>query len=410
MKLLLSDGLVFFSSQSKRTNILIENGKISKIADKIDCAPDKEINLNGHAVIPGAIDVHAHLREPGYSHKETILGATKGAAKGGVTTVLAMPNLIPVPDSRLNLSIEMSAIKKSAVIKVYPMASITINQKGRELSDIEGLSPLVKGFSDDGKGVEDLNLLKEAMIRVKEADNIISSHAEALGYGFSPEAEYIAVERELELAKKTGVRYHFCHLSTKKSFELVKQAKQSGVDVTCEVTPHHLFLNEKDIKNANYKMNPPLRSEADMEAAVEALLCGVADMIATDHAPHSKEEKAMPYDIAPCGIIGFETMFALLTSKLLLKKLCTMEDIIRWTSINPAKRFRLPDPELKEGADADITVLNLDKTREYTIDEIASCAKNSPFIGEKLSGFPVLTLRGGETVYNAKEELWQKDC
>ena len=270
---------------------------------------DRVFDLGNATLLPGAVDVHAHLREPGYEYKSTILSATESAAKGGITRIMAMPNLKPVPDSTDNLAVEEDLIKKYAKVFVYPFAALTEGEKGERLSDIEALAKRVKAFSDDGVCVNDLKLLEEGMRRVKECGGIIASHAERRGAGSAAEAEYRAVSEETELVKKTGVRYHFCHISTKKSLDVIRRAKREGLDVSIEVTPHHIALDETMIRDANWKMNPPLMSPADREAVVEAVADGTADMIATDHAPHAAHEKAVAYAAAPNGIIGFETLF-----------------------------------------------------------------------------------------------------
>ena len=278
------------------------------------------------------------------------------------------------------------------------MASVSIDEKGEQISDIKNLNDKVVCFTDDGLCVNNLEVLENAM---KLVDKPIASHAEARGAKTAEDAEIIAVQRELELLRKyKHVKYHFCHLSVEKSFELVKSAQDEGLDVTCEVMPHHLFLNKSQIKDANWKMNPPLRSESDRLATIKALKSGIATMIATDHAPHSREEKSREYDKCPNGIIGFETMFPLVYTYLVKTGEITLKEMVEWTSENPAKRFNLPYGEIKVGGLADIAVLDIKTEREYTEDEILSKSVNTPFIGFKFTGYPVLTLVGGKTVYD----------
>lgn len=382
-------------------DILISDGRIKKIGNALDFKNEEVLNLAGGWIIPGATDVHVHLREPGYTHKETVYSGTRSAAKGGITSLMAMPNLMPVPDSLENLEAELAAIEKGAAVKVYPYAALTEGQKGLKLSDIDGLSKLILAFSDDGFGVNDKPLLEEAMRKVKKNNRIIASHAERAGLGVSRESEITAVREEIELLKKTGCKYHFCHLSTEESFELVRRAKRDGLDVTAEVTPHHLFLNEAMINGSTaFKMNPPLRREEDRLATVAALLDKTAGIVATDHAPHSAEEKSLPYEKAPNGIIGLESMLPLLFTKLVRTGLAEYQDLINWTSVNPNARFGIPNSAIAANEAADITVLDIENEKLFSAERLLSKGKNSPFIGEKFFGMPILTLIGGRIVYS----------
>ena len=399
--MIIKNARILSGSELNYKDVLIKQDKIEKIADKLDVENEEIFDAKGAWLIPGAVDAHVHLREPGYTHKETIYSGTKSAAKGGITTIMAMPNLRPVPDCIENLEEEFTAIYKDAKVNVFPYASLTVGQKGEKLSDIKNLSKLVLAFSDDGCPVENLELLKRGMEEVKKYNKIICSHAERKNEKDLLKSEIEAVKEELELVRQTGVKYHFCHISAKESFDMIRRAKKEGLDVSAEVTPHHLFLNEECIKgNTNFKMNPPLRSENDRKATVEALLDGTADFVATDHAPHSKEEKAVDYDLAPNGIIGLETMLPLLYSNLIMTKQASYADFIKWTSGNATLRFGIPKCDIKEQNIADITLLDIDNKRVYEEKEILSLGKNSPFIGQKLYGFPILTLKGGITVYN----------
>jgi dihydroorotase len=388
------------------TDILINDGKIVEIEKNLTMHDARCTihDMQGCLAMPSACDVHVHLREPGFTHKEDVASGTAAAAKGGVTAVVAMPNTNPPIDTAEKINELLDIIKTKARVDVYPCCAITAGQKGKEIVDIlktDNRQPsTVNCFSDDGVGVNDLNVLKQAQLAVKKAGGIIASHAEAEGYGTSPEAEYLAIEREIELVRQTGVKYHFCHVSLEKSVKLIEKAQKEGLDVTCEVAPHHLFLNENDINNnANFKMNPPLRSKKDMLACQDGLLKGVISMVATDHAPHSYVEKAVAYNLAPNGIIGLETLIPTLYTNLVKTGRANMQDLINWVSINPRKRFNIPTNEIEVGQNASLTVLDVDTERAYTHEEILSKSKNSPFIGTKMTGFPVLTIHNGKIIY-----------
>lgn len=394
--IILKGGLILSGDNLIPKDIMIENGKIIRVEDSIDVCGEV-IDVSGCWIMPGAIDVHTHLREPGYEYKETIASGTLSAAKGGITTLMSMPNLNPVPDCAEALKVQQSIIDKDAVVNVYPFASVTCGERGEKLADLEGLIGKVKGFSDDGVCVNSESLLAEAMDILKN-HSIISSHCEAKGYD-EEESEWRAVESELKVLSAHPAKYHFCHLSTLKSFNLVRAARQSGLDVTCEVMPHHLFLEEKDINGTNYKMNPPLRSHKDRLATIAALLDGTASIIATDHAPHSESDKAKEYSKAPNGIIGFETLLPLVYTNLIKSGMATYRDMLNWVVYNPAKRFNLPCSYIETGSVADIAVLDINNAHVYGSDEILSKSKNSPFIGKKLYGFNILTLVSGKVIY-----------
>lgn len=396
---------IYRNGKTETVVIDINDGVITAISDKPQGEGTGElIDLKGALLVPGAVDVHVHLREPGFADKETVKTATRSAAKGGVTCLMAMPNTVPTPDNVENFERIEATIARDALVRVFPFGSVTVAEKGEELADIEGLSKYVKAFSDDGKCVNNLELLELAMRAAKAEGKIIASHAEAKGAETPAEAEYTAVKRELELVKKTGVKYHFCHLSTTESLEAVKKAQAEGADVTCEVTPHHLTLCDKDIAgNPNFKMNPPLAITADMIATEIALAEGTATMVATDHAPHTEAEKALPYADAPNGIIGLETLFPVVYSFFLGTGRATIGDLINWITVNPATRFGLPYGKIEVGGLADLAALDLKTEREYTKEEIVSKGKNSPFIGKKFIGFPVLTILGGKIIYNSLE-------
>ena len=396
--MILKNGLIIENNQLVKKDILIVDGLIKEVSDEI--MGDDILDVSDLLIIPGAFDVHVHLREPGYSHKETIKSGTLSAAKGGVTTVMAMPNLNPTPDCLTNLNVELDLIKKDALVNVYPYAAVTKGQKGLELATLEELAGNVYAITDDGVGVNNIPLLVEAMKFAKEEGIVMASHAEDLIDSKLPQGEYVAVRREIEYAKQIGCKYHFCHLSTAESFEAVRKAHAEGyTNITCEVAPHHLFLNEEMIVDGNWKMNPPLRSEENRLATLKALLDGTACMIASDHAPHSEEEKSQEYSKCPNGIIGIETMIPLVYTNLIKTGLATHEDFLNWLVYNPIKVFNLPQRSLSVGSVADITILDITNYREYTKEEILSMGKNSPFIGMKLTGFPKYTIVNGKLIW-----------
>ena len=396
--MILKNGFIIKDNDLIKKDILIENGIIVNIDDEI--IGDDIIDLKGNVIIPGAIDVHVHLREPGYTHKETIETGTMAAAKGGVTTVMSMPNLNPVPDCYENLKVQLDLINEKSLVNIYPYGSVTVGQKGEKMANIKELAKYVKAITDDGFGVNNIEVLKEACKLAKELDLVIASHAEDLVDSKLPQGEYVAVRREIEIAKEIGCKYHFCHMSTAESFEAIRKAHAEGyTNITCEVAPHHLVLNEEMIKDANWKMNPPLRSEANRLATVKALLDGTATVIASDHAPHSVEEKSREYDKCPNGILGLETMLPVVYTYFVKRGLADLTDLNNWFNVNPAKIFNLPVNKIEVNSPANITVLDVNTEREYTLEEIVSLGKNTPFIGDKLTGYPVYTIVNGKVVY-----------
>ena len=398
--MILKNGLIIENNQLVKKDILIKNGLIKEVSDEID--GEDVLDVTNLLVIPGAVDVHVHLREPGYSHKETIKSGTLSSAKGGVTTVMAMPNLNPTPDSLENLNVELDLIKKDALVNVYPYAAVTKGQKGNELANLEELNSHVYAITDDGVGVNNIPLLIEAMKFAKEHNIVIASHAEDLVDSKLPQGEYVAVRREIELAKEIGCKYHFCHLSTEESFDAIRKAINEGyTNITCEVAPHHLFLNSSMIKDGNWKMNPPLREEKDRLATLKALLDGTALVIASDHAPHSEEEKSQEFSKCPNGIIGLETLIPLVYTNLVKTGLATHEDFLNWLVYNPIKIFGLPERSLNVGSIADIAILDINNYREYSKEEILSMGKNTPYIGMKLTGFTKYTIVKGNLVWQA---------
>ncbi len=380
-------------------------------------ASDTVFEFNNCAVFPGFIDVHVHLREPGFSYKETVETGSKACARGGYTAVCAMPNLNPVPDSLEHLNEQLDIIKKDAVINVLPYGSITVGQKGDRLSDMEAMAPYVCAFSDDGRGVQSEEMMREAMLKAKSLGKMIVAHCEDNsllngGYihlgkyaaehghrGICSESEWKPIERDLKLAAETGCAYHVCHISTKESVELIRRAKAAGVDVTCETAPHYLILSDKNLQeHGRFKMNPPLRDESDRLALLEGICDGTIDMIATDHAPHSAEEKGKGLEKSAMGIVGIETAFPLLYTCLVKKNIITLDRLIELMSVNPAKRFGF-NSGIAEGMPADFTVFDLDK--EYVIDPDGFLSKGraTPFEGCKVFGECLMTVRNGEIAW-----------
>ena len=360
-------------------------------------------------ILPGFTDVHVHLREPGFLYKETIETGTMAAAAGGFTDIFSMPNLNPCPDSRHHLQVQLDAIKKDAKVRVYPYGAITVGEKGERLADLKELAPDVIAFTDDGKGVANEEYMRQAMKTAKKLGKIIVAHCEDESYPKdSPESEWKQLERDIALVRETGCSYHICHISTKESVELVRAAKAEGLDITCETAPHYLVLSRENIEDhGRFKMNPPIKGEKDKEALLEALRDGTIDMIATDHAPHSEEEKAKGFAGSAFGIVGMETAFPVLYTHLVAKGRMTLQELIKLLDVNPRKRFGLPinrgglTEELKK-ANPSFAVWDLEQA--YTIDSqnFQSKGKSCPFEGWKVRGKCLLTAVDGKTVWNAK--------
>ena len=421
MTYLLKNGSVYVNGSFENTDLLVKDGVIAALGKDLCCAEAEVIDCTGKTVVPGLVDLHVHLREPGFEYKETVATGTAAAAAGGYTTILSMPNLNPVPDNVEALKVQLAAIEKDACIRVLPFGSITVGQKGQVLSDIDGMAGLCAGFSDDGKGVQSETLMLEAMELVRKNGSFISAHCEdetlleggsihkgefaALMNlrGISSASEYVPIVRDIALAEKSGVQYHICHISAKESIEAVRQGKARGINVTCEVTPHHIALCDMDIKadDGKYKMNPPLRGREDREAIFAGLKDGTIDVIATDHAPHSEEEKGRGLEKSAFGIVGSETAFAVSYTELVRHGIISLEKLIELMSVKPAAiigRKAL----LAEGEPADIAVFDLET--EFTVDpaQFLSQGKSTPFEGMKFFGCTELTLCGGNIVYRRK--------
>lgn len=421
--LVIKNATIVTLEKEQQKDILIEAGTIREIATDIPVTEQMEvIDAAGKLVAPGFIDVHVHLREPGYAYKETVKTGTMAAAKGGFTTVAPMPNVNPVPDSREHLAVLEALIARDAVVKVEPIASITLDEQGETLVAMEELAPKVIGFSDDGVGIQEANTMYQAMLAAKKVGKPIIAHTEddsLKNRGYVHEGEYAQqqgwrgipsicessqIARDLMLANAAGCHYHVCHISAKESVQLIREAQAKGISVTAEVTPHHLVLIDEDVKDSQGKMNPPLRAHADREALIAGIIDGTIAMIATDHAPHSEEEKARGLELAPFGIVGLETAFALLYTKLVQPGIISLTKLIQLLSMNPANMFQLYDRGcIAVGKQADLTIIDLNKTATVDPKTFVSLGKNTPFTGMELQGWPVMTLVDGKIVYKEKE-------
>ena len=375
---------------------------------------DLSVAFDKYVILPGFCDVHVHLREPGYSYKETIESGTRSAARGGYTAVCSMPNLKPAPDCLKNLSQQERLIDEGAVIHVYPYGTITKGQEGSELSDMAAMAERVCAFSDDGRGVQSDDMMRSAMIKAKALGKIIAAHCEdnsllhggyihdgeyakAHGHrGICSESEYGQIARDIELVRETGCAYHVCHISCKESVELIRRAKAEGLDITCETAPHYLVMTDADLKEeGRFKMNPPLRSENDRRALIEGICDGTVDMIATDHAPHSEEEKSRGLEGSAFGIVGLETAFPVLYTELVKKGIITLDRLVQLLSVNPRKRFGIP-------AGNDFSVWELDTEYEIDPNEFLSMGRATPFTGKKVFGRNLLTVCDGKIAFEEK--------
>ena len=427
--LILSGGSVFVNGRFTDCDIFIQDGVIVSISPKTDYSHLKDAvvyDLHNCLILPGLVDVHVHLRVPGYFYKEDMHSGTLAAAHGGYTDICAMPNLNPVPDSVQHLDEELSLIKSDAMVRVHPYGAVTVGEMGERLSDMDGMNGNVVAFSDDGRGVQSDDMMKAAMIKAKSLDKIIAAHCEVNellhgGYihdgeyaksnghkGICSASEYEQIARDIELARQTGCKYHVCHISTKESVELIRKAKADGVDITCETGPHYLILCDDDLQeDGRFKMNPPLRSKEDRQALIEGVKDGTIDMIATDHAPHSAEEKSKGLQGSAFGIVGLETAFSLMYTHLVKTGIISLEKLAEIMHTNPSKRFNIGG-ELEVGNLADLCVFKLDE--EYTVNsaDFLSKGKATPFEGEKVYGECIMTMVNGRTVWNSLKTTPQK--
>lgn len=421
MTLLIKNALTYIDKTFKKSDVLIKDGRIHSLAvsilsesvDRVVDAQDK------YFLIPGFVDVHTHLREPGFSYKETIKTGSMAGAKAGYTDLCTMPNLNPAPDNAEHLKAQTDIIDRDAVIHVLPFGTITKERKGvGEIIDFESIADQVAGFSDDGTGVQTEELMKQAMIKCAELGKIISAHCEVNellkgGYihdgtyarthnhkGICSESEWAQIERDCRLAEETGCPYHVCHISTKESVDIIRKAKARGVRVTCETGPHYLTMCDEDLQeDGRFKMNPPLRASQDKQALIEGVLDGTIDVIATDHAPHSAEEKSKGLEKSAMGVVGLETAFAVLNTKLVKTGIITLEKLVEMMSVRPREIFGIDGGEIKEGAVANLALLDVDKEWVVNPDNFVTMGRATPFEGWKLQGENLLTIYRGEIVY-----------
>ena len=396
-------------------NAILDGGVLSFSNSQIASVAASEMPVFSNCLIlPGFCDVHVHLREPGFCYKETIASGTASAARGGYTAVCSMPNLNPVPDSKEHLRVQLDAIEKDAKIAVYPYGSLTVGQMGAVMADLDGMAQDAIAFSDDGKGVQDENMMRDLMLRAKRLGKMVVAHCEDNsllrgGYihdgvyaaehnhrGICSESEWGPIARDLKLAKETGCAYHVCHISTKESVALIRAAKREGVDVTCETAPHYLVLCDENLQeDGKFKMNPPLRSSADRDALIEGILDGTIDMIATDHAPHSQEEKSRGLEKSAFGIVGLETAFPIMYTEFVKTGKMTLERLVELMCINPRKRFGIT-------SDSGYTVWSVEKEYAVNPEEFASMGHATPFAGRAVFGENLLTVYNGSIVYSKK--------
>ncbi|MBR6773018.1 MAG: dihydroorotase [Clostridia bacterium] len=413
---LLKNATVYSGGKLFVGDILVSDGLIAAVGCSLESKDAEIFDMTGLHIFPGFTDVHVHLREPGFSYKETVASGTASAARGGYTAVCAMPNLNPVPDCKENLDVQLELIRKNALVRVLPYGAITVGEKGKTLADMEAMADHVVAFSDDGKGVDDDGLMEEAFIKAKSLGKMICAHCEvsALAHGaihdgayaaahgipgIPSEAEWKMIERDISLVRKIGVPYHVCHVSCKESVELIRAAQKEGLDVTGETGPHYLVFSENDlVDSGSFRMNPPIRTEEDRLALIDAVADGTLGMIATDHAPHSAEEKSKGLAGSLNGIVGLETAFPVLWTKFVETGIISAEKLLARFTDGPRDRFNF-GAEIAVGKAADYTVFDMNE--EYTVDsrEFESMGKSSPFEGMKVKGRCVETVVGGKTVW-----------
>ncbi len=412
-------GTAYINGRLEKADVLLGGGVIQKVGPGITAPEAQVFSAGGMIVSPGLVDVHVHLRQPGLSHKETIAAGTRAAAAGGFTTVCAMPNVNPVPDCTEALQQQLDIIRRDALVEVIPYGAITRGEKGQELSDIERLAPLCAGFSDDGRGVQSMEMMRAAMMKIASINGLLAAHCEDEGLiprggcvhdgasarrfslpGIPSKSEWLPIQRDIELVKETGVRYHMCHVSAKESIGLVRRAKERGLPVTCECTPHQIMLCEEDIleDDGRFKMNPPLRSRDDREAILQGLCDGTIDCIATDHAPHTAAEKNLGLARSSFGVVGLETAFAVCYTALVKTGRMTLEKMLDKLTCAPARILKR-EQALKVGARADIAVLDLDKVWRVEPEKLYSMGRATPFAGMELTGRVVATFFRGKQVF-----------
>ncbi len=419
MNILLKSGQVYVKGRFQKSDVLLTDGVVTAFSsDLSDRGCDAVYDLNNCHLFPGFADVHVHLREPGFSYKETIKTGTMAAARGGYTAVCAMPNTDPVMDSPESLAVLRELVNASALVRVIPYSAITKGEKGAELAELERMADSVAGFSDDGRGVQSADMMKEAMLRVKKLGKLIAAHCEdekllggsavhdgayakALGVrGISSESEWAQVKRDIELVRETGCRYHVCHVSAKESVELIRRAKAEGLPVSCETAPHYLVLSDRELRDSgSFKMNPPIRTEEDRAALIEGVKDGTIDVIATDHAPHSSEEKSKGILGSLMGVVGLETAFPVLYTRLVMSGIIPLSRLVELMSVKPRLLFGLGGGRLEIGERADLAVFDLGSKYKIDPDSFLSKGRATPFAGMEVWGESVLTLCGGEIVW-----------
>lgn len=422
MSIIIKNGMLLTEQgELKKSEIHIENGRIVEIAQEISKEAVEIIDAKGNFISPGFIDLHVHLREPGGETKETIATGTLAAARGGFTTVAAMPNTRPVPDTKEQLQWLNARIEETAAVRVLPYASISMRELGKELTNFEELQEAgAFAFTDDGVGVQSAGMMLQAMKNAAKVNKAIVAHCEDNSLinsgcvhegsfskkhglnGIPSVCESVQIARDVLLAEEAGCHYHVCHISTEGSVRAVRDAKRAGINVTAEVTPHHLLLSEDDIPgpDANYKMNPPLRGKKDREALIEGLLDGTIDFIATDHAPHTAAEKEKGMELAPFGIVGLETAFPLLYTNLVEKGIITLKQLVDYLTVKPADAFGLNYGVLEPGKEADIVIIDLENLEKIEPENFLSKGKNTPFAGWECKGWPVMTMVKGKIAWS----------
>ena len=431
MRLLLTGGSVFRNGGFQPLDIALSQGRIVSVSPNLPRDGAAVVELNHFLLVPGFVDVHVHLREPGFSYKETVASGTAAAAAGGYTAVCAMPNLNPSPDSPAHLRPQLDAIARDAAVHVYPYGTITQGERGETLADLEALAPFVPGFSDDGKGVQSEDRMRQAMVLAKQLDKPIVAHCEdealltkgwcihdgvyARAHGLpgnDPASEWKQVERDLRLVRETGCRYHVCHVSTRESVALLRAAKAQGLPVTCETGPHYLVLCDEELEDdGRFRMNPPIRSAADRDALVEGLLDGTVDCVATDHAPHSAEEKARGLRGSLNGVVGLECAFPVLYTELVKTGKVPLETILNALCVNPRRIFGLPGGTIAEGQPADLTVLALDCEPHIVAPErFQSMGRATPFEGRTVNAAVYMTICGGKIVHELEGVVVARDA
>ncbi|QWQ38950.1 dihydroorotase [Gemella sp. zg-570] len=424
--ILLKNGKILENGKLVKKDILIDGKYIKEIADEINESSEKIYDLNGKFISPGFIDVHVHWREPGFSYKETIYQASRAAARGGFTTAMPMPNLNPVPDSYENLKQQLDIIEKDSVIRAIPYGAITKGELGQDYAEFEELNDYVFAFSDDGRGVQDANMMYQSMKIAAKLNKAIVAHCEdnslilggcmhcgkrskELGQkGIPSVCESVQIARDVLLAEAAGCHYHVCHVSTKESVRVIRDTKLAGIKVTCEVCPHHLISDENDIPEAigMWKMNPPLRASEDRQALIAGVLDGTIDIIATDHAPHAPHEKEVPMAESAFGIVGSETAFSQLYTYFVKTGIFTLEQLVDMMSSKVARTFDLPYGKLEANELADLVVIDLERKEKINPDKFLSKGRNTPYTNQEIYGIPELTFVAGKIAY-CDEEIFK---